>query len=180
MVSVALIIAALFGYNQVTSVRAEEDEAARTAAEEEYERLRTLQEADSEADDDGLYIEGGWAGSFAKKEGSDEEAEEEDGTEAETGAEAETGIYADGIYTGEGTGFGGIISVQVTVREGFITDVEILLADDEDGAYLTMAEDIIEDILKAQSADVDTVSGATFSSSGIRDAAAQALEEAVK
>ena len=46
-------------------------------------------------------------------------------------------------------------------------------------AYLTTAESILDDILKAQSADVDTVSGATFSSTGIRDAVSDALEQAV-
>ena len=41
-----------------------------------------------------------------------------------------------------------------------------------------MAKDIIEDIVDAQSADVDTISGATFSSTGIREAVTQALEKA--
>ena len=42
-----------------------------------------------------------------------------------------------------------------------------------------MAEEIIPAIIEAQSADVDTISGATFSSTGIKDAVAQALEKAV-
>jgi uncharacterized protein with FMN-binding domain len=37
---------------------------------------------------------------------------------------------------------------------------------------------MLEKIIAAQSADVDTVSGATFSSQGIREAAANALEDA--
>lgn len=41
-----------------------------------------------------------------------------------------------------------------------------------------MAEDIIPKIIEAQSADVDTVSGATFSSTGIRDAVSEALKQA--
>ena len=55
----------------------------------------------------------------------------------------------------------------------------ITSAENEDGAYLTMAEEIIPAIIEAQSADVDTISGATFSSTGIKDAVAQALEKAV-
>ena len=43
-----------------------------------------------------------------------------------------------------------------------------------------MAEDIIPSIISAQSADVDTVSGATFSSTAIRNATKQALDKAVK
>ena len=54
------------------------------------------------------------------------------------------------------------------------------MAEKEDGAYLSMAEDIIPTIIEAQSADVDTISGATFSSTGIKNASEQALEKAVK
>ena len=53
-------------------------------------------------------------------------------------------------------------------------------ADGEDGSYLTMAKDIIPKILDVQSAEVDTISGATFSSTGIKNATKQALEKAVK
>lgn len=88
--------------------------------------------------------------------------------------------YADGIYTGEAEGFGGTVAVEVTVEGGKITGVEVTSAEKEDGAYLSMAEDIIADILEAQSADVDTISGATFSSTAIRDASARALEKAVQ
>ena len=88
--------------------------------------------------------------------------------------------YVDGTYTGEAEGFGGTVAVEVTVESGKITGVEVTSAEKEDGAYLSMAEDVISEILEAQSADVDTVSGATFSSTAIRDASAQALEKAVQ
>lgn len=66
----------------------------------------------------------------------------------------------------------------VTVENGTISEIEITSADGEDKAYLFMAEDIIPKIIEAQSADVDTVSGATFSSTGIRDAVSEALKQA--
>lgn len=88
--------------------------------------------------------------------------------------------YNDGNYTGEADGFGGKISVEVVVENGKITKIEILSAEHEDGAYLSMAEDIIPDILDAQSAEVDSISGATFSSVGIKDAVGKALEKAAK
>ena len=71
--------------------------------------------------------------------------------------------------------FGGDITVEVTITDGRIASVDILSAEKEDSAYLTMAKDIIPEILDAQSADVDTISGATFSSTGIKNATAQAL-----
>ena len=70
--------------------------------------------------------------------------------------------------------------MEVTVEGGSITDISIISAGKEDGAYLSMAEDIIPKIIDAQSADVDTISGATFSSTGIKNAVTQALEEAAK
>ena len=90
-----------------------------------------------------------------------------------------TADFEDGSYEGAGIGFGGEIRVEVVVEDGEITEISLLEAKGEDVAYLTTAESILDDILKAQSADVDTVSGATFSSTGIRDAVSDALEQAV-
>ena len=87
------------------------------------------------------------------------------------------GAYKDGTYTGEAQGFGGPVDVEVIVENGMISEINITSAEKEDGAYL-WAEDIIPTILEAQSAEVDTISGATFSSTGIKEAVAQALEEA--
>ena len=94
--------------------------------------------------------------------------------------ESKNGSYKDGTYTGEADGFGGTVAVEVTVKDGKIEAVEVTSAEKEDGAYLAMAEDIIPKIIEAQSVEVDTISGATFSSTGIKDATEQALEQAVK
>lgn len=88
------------------------------------------------------------------------------------------GTYPDGRWEGRAKGFGGMITVLVTVEKGTISEIEITSADGEDKAYLSMAEDIIPKIIEAQSVDVDTVSGATFSSTGIRDAVSEALKQA--
>lgn len=93
---------------------------------------------------------------------------------------AESKEYQDGVYTGEADGFGGPVSVEVTIDGGKIDQIQIVSAEKEDGAYLSMAQDIIPAIIDAQTAEVDTISGATFSSTGIKNATAQALEEAVK
>ena len=93
---------------------------------------------------------------------------------------SESGTYKDGTYTGEADGFGGTVKVEVIVKKQKIKEINIVSADGEDGSYLTMAKDIIPKILDAQSAEVDTISGATFSSTGIKNATKQALEKAVK
>lgn len=101
-------------------------------------------------------------------------------TESLEDEDSKNGSYKDGTYTGEADGFGGTVAVEVTVKDGKIEAVEVTSAEKEDSAYLTMAEDIIPKIIEAQSAEVDTISGATFSSTGIKNAAEQALEQAVK
>ena len=95
-------------------------------------------------------------------------------------ADTAEGQDVDGTYDGEADGFGGTIAVEVTVEGGQITDLAITSADGEDSAYLSNAEAIIPKIIEAQSADVDTISGATFSSTGIRNAAQEAIEKAEK
>ena len=99
-------------------------------------------------------------------------------TESLEDEDSKNGSYKDGTYTGEADGFGGTVAVEVTVKDGKIKAVEVTSAEKEDSAYLAMAEDIIPKIIEAQSADVDTVSGATFSSTGIRDAVSEALKQA--
>jgi uncharacterized protein with FMN-binding domain len=93
---------------------------------------------------------------------------------------AESEIYNDGTYEGEGTGFGGPIRVSVTIEDSVITSVTVIAHDGEDPAYYSQAEAVLDAVLDKQSTEVDTVSGATFSSRGILDAIDAALSQAVK
>ncbi len=98
-------------------------------------------------------------------------------TSAPAGGTAATS-YADGTYIGSGDGFGGTVSVSVTVSGGKITAIDITDAANEDAAYLDKAKGIIDSMIAANSPEVDTISGATFSSTGIKTAVEQALEDA--
>ena len=120
----------------------------------------------------------GYNGILTNREKTDEIAKLDTQTAADA-SEVSEGAYKDGTYEGEADGFGGPIQVKVTVENGEITDIEVVSAEKEDGAYLTMAMDVIPNLIEAQSADVDTISGATFSSTGIINAVEAALEEAV-
>lgn len=86
--------------------------------------------------------------------------------------------YQDGVYEGEAEGFGGTIVVQAIIENGSITSLSIVSAEHEDAAYLDAAVAVIDRMLDTQSVDVDTVSGATFSSNGIIHAAEAALRKA--
>lgn len=92
--------------------------------------------------------------------------------------EVPEGGYKDGTYQGSGTGFGGTITVQVTVSGGKITAVDILSASGETGSYFASAQGVVSKVLSSQSPNVDAVSGATYSSNGIIHAVQNALSQA--
>ena len=89
----------------------------------------------------------------------------------------EEDAYRDGTYYGTGTGFGGTMKVKVTVSGGKIASVSI--EEHKDGSeYIQKASSILQAIVSAQSTNVDTVSGATYSSAGIIEAVRSALKQA--
>lgn len=82
---------------------------------------------------------------------------------------------ADGVYTGTGTGFRGDTEVSVTVENGYITEIVIDSYRDDEQYFQRAKSSVLSAILTAQSPDVDAVSGATYSSNGIMEAVADAL-----
>ncbi|MGL6200917.1 MAG: FMN-binding protein [Lachnospiraceae bacterium] len=85
--------------------------------------------------------------------------------------------YKDGTYYGSGTGFRGSLTVKVVISGGKITSIEITESSD-DSSYLNKAASLINNIISSQSTNVDTVSGATYSSVGIIQAVRNALSKA--
>lgn len=85
--------------------------------------------------------------------------------------------YKDGTYYGTGTGFGGTLKVKVEISGGKITSIQIM--ENQDGSeYISKASALINTIIQNQSTNVDTVSGATYSSVGIIQAVRNALSQA--
>lgn len=85
--------------------------------------------------------------------------------------------YKDGTYYGTGTGFGGTLKVKVEISGGKITSIQIM--ENQDGSeYISKASALINTIIQNQSTNVDTVSGATYSSAGIIQAVRNALSQA--
>ena len=84
---------------------------------------------------------------------------------------------ADGSYYGTGTGFRGDVDVTVTVKDGYITDIQIDNYRDDEKYFSRAKKSIIQWVIAAQSVEVDTVSGATYSSRGILSAILDALGE---
>ena len=110
-------------------------------------------------------------------ESETEESNTEEATEVVSSSvveEAAEGSYTDGVYEGTGTGYAGDVKVKVTVENGQITAVEIVSSKD-DAAFFNRAKKLTETIVQKQTWDVDSVSGATYSSRGIREAVKNAL-----
>lgn len=85
--------------------------------------------------------------------------------------------YADGTYYGTGTGFSGALTVEVVISGGKISSIQIMDTSDGD-SYIQSASGLISNIIATQSTNVDTVSGATYSSVGIIEAVRNALSQA--
>lgn len=85
--------------------------------------------------------------------------------------------YKDGSYTGTGTGFGGELTVKVKISGGKIKKIRIT-KNSEGKEYLKKAKALLSKIVDQQRANVDAVSGATYSSNGIIEAVRNALSQA--
>ena len=83
--------------------------------------------------------------------------------------------YVDGTYTGTASGYNGNISVEVTVSNNTISDIKITKYVDDEPFIDEAISGVTENIINSQNTDVDTVSGATFSSKGIINAVKAAL-----
>ena len=91
----------------------------------------------------------------------------------------EPSAYLDGVYTATAEGFGGPITVQVTITGDTITDITIVSHDGETTSYFAKARSVVSAILETGTpTGVDAVSEATYSSTGILNAVKQALAKA--
>jgi putative polysaccharide lyase len=77
---------------------------------------------------------------------------------------------ADGTYEGSANGFSGKIKVSVVIKNQTIRSINILSNSDDEAFFNRAKEGVTASILAKQSTDVDTVSGATYSSRGIMNA----------
>ena len=180
VISLLLVIMAVFFYSN--SMKAKENEKEIAAL---TDKVDTLQEQQSELLSALETIYTNRVQNQAASASSDssisadtsDSASTDDNSASDDAADADN-VYKDGTYTGEADGYGGTIQVEVTLASDEITSINVVSAPGEDSAYLSQAESVIDSILSAQSTDVDTVSGATFSSTGILNAVDDALGKA--
>lgn len=102
---------------------------------------------------------------------------ESDSSSVEIAAVQDASAYKDGTYYGTGKGFAGTMKVKVDIAGGKIASISIVSTKDGD-SYVKSASSLLDTIVEKQSTNVDTVSGATFSSRGIIAAVRSALSQA--
>lgn len=88
--------------------------------------------------------------------------------------------WNDGQYEAEGSGYGGPIRVQVEIRRGRIHEVRVLQHSETPMVSDVAFERVPAQVVREQTWDVDTVTGATATSNGLRQAVKNALERAAK
>ena len=188
LIALLLIIMAVFFYNgtvkdkeqaqdiadltaKVESLENQQNEIL-TALQETYEEQKAAAESKASSDTSDSESDG-----TSEKDSADNK-ESSDQTDSEETSDDSDNVYKNGTFEGSGTGYGGTITVQVTLKDDTITAVSVVSAPGEDSAYLSQGENVINSIISEQSTDVDTISGATFSSTGILEAVNDALSKA--
>lgn len=86
--------------------------------------------------------------------------------------------YKDGTYEGLNKTDMMTVEVSVVIKDAKISEVNVTNEDEMEGPGLEAAANMPGKIIEAQSTEVETVSGATVTSSGIIEATNQALEKA--
>lgn len=104
-------------------------------------------------------------------------------TDAATTAAAAAGIYIPGTYTATATGIGQV-TMTATFDENSITAIDLDLSGETENIGQPIKDEVIQQILNAQSGDIDGVSGATVTTNAIKSCLnkciAQAKGEAVE
>nr|WP_295277926.1 FMN-binding protein [uncultured Blautia sp.] len=189
-----LIIGAVLGYNSMqkkdSDTKKDQQIASLTTRVEALEKqqdeilsaieeaAKAQEEAKKKAEEEAKNKKDSAAKEDADTADKAEEEQDDADSEEDSSEKSEDLAYKNGTYTGDGQGFGGNIQVQVTLENDTITDIQVVSAPGEDSAYLSQGQGVISTILAAQSTDVDTISGATFSSTGIINAVNDALGKA--
>lgn len=87
-------------------------------------------------------------------------------------------LLKDGSYVSAGRGMQGDIQVELRVRDGYIDRVDVVEHNENVGVVEDAFDRLEDDVLRKQSADVDTISGATEASYGFMEAVRDCIRQA--
>ncbi len=94
-------------------------------------------------------------------------------------ASAEEGVYVPGTYSATAVGMGNV-TVTMTFDANSITDVQLDVSEETPGIGGAQGETLAAQIISAQSAEIDGVSGASITSAAARTAAAACIAQAMR
>lgn len=89
-------------------------------------------------------------------------------------------MLKDGTYTAKARGMAGFVSARLEIKDGRINHVDLDLTTETPQYGQKAQKKLEQEIMTQQSADIDAVTGATFTSNGVKDAVRQALKQAEK
>lgn len=162
--------------NSSTTNSAVESQTTTDSADTDVESQTTTNSADTTTESQGSSET---ATNSQVEADSDSEVSLNSTSDSETATDSQDTGYKDGTYEGSGTGFrGGTTTVNVTITSGQISDIEVVSYDDDKPYFESAYDTITSEILDSQDTEVDSVSGATFSSNGIKEAVTDALSKA--
>lgn len=116
----------------------------------------------------------------SSSDSSDDTNTDDSDDTTETSAIADAGDWTDGTYTATVTGKKGDFDVTVVIEDGYIASIEIGDNNETESKGGVAIAQLPDEIVEAQSTDVDTVSGATITSEAIIEGVNECLEEASK
>ena len=100
--------------------------------------------------------------------------------EKKASVDVPTGLYKDGIYDGSVVFvYDTDLQVQAVIKNGRLSDIKFLIYPDRTQYSREVADEstptLIKEAIQAQSAEVDAVSGATYTSASFKESLASAL-----
>jgi len=110
--------------------------------------------------------------------GNESSAGQSQETSQQSESTGNSASYKDGIYEGSGKGHGGEVRVSVKIEQGKIAEINVLAHNETEGVGSIAIERLPNEIIEAQSTEVETISGATMTSGAIINAVNSALEQA--
>lgn len=87
-------------------------------------------------------------------------------------------IYEDGTYSAQAAGFGGVVTVTITLSADKVTDCAVEGPNETAGIGAAALQPLADKIKDAGNAEVDAVSGATITSAAVKAAAADCFNQA--
>ena len=106
------------------------------------------------------------------------EDQAEEAQEAVTENEAAGGMYTAGTYSATAAGISSDVKVEAEFDASSITNVTVDVSGETQGIGAAIGDQMAEAILEAQSADVETVSGATITSEAVKKAMEDVIAQA--